>query len=142
MQKCIDIKLSKYTMYLFQTHLKEKVSIYKTLSKIIGIGGKMATQTCDRLGISKHATLDDLSSFQLIKLTQIVPQSFLINDEYRVFTAEKIKRLVSISCFRGFRHLEGLPCRGQRTHTNACTTRKRKHNTYQNKTKINRNKNR
>ena len=129
-------------MYLFQTHLKEKISIQKALSRITGIGDKMATQTCDRLGISKYATLKNLSSSQLIQFTQIVQQNLLINDEYRTFTGEKIKRLTSISCFRGFRHLEGLPCRGQRTHTNACTSRKRKYNINQNKTKTHRNKNR
>lgn len=129
-------------MYLFQTHLKGKISIHKALSRITGIGNKMAIQTCDRLGISQHATLEDLSSSQLIQFTRIVQQNLLINDEYRTFVGENIRRLTSISCFRGFRHLEGLPCRGQRTHTNACTSRKRKHNTNQNKTKTHKNKNR
>jgi small subunit ribosomal protein S13 len=32
-----------------------------------------------------------------------------------------IKRLMDIGCYRGLRHRKGLPCRGQRTHTNART---------------------
>ena len=32
-----------------------------------------------------------------------------------------IKRLTEIQCYRGVRHRKGLPCRGQRTRTNART---------------------
>ena len=32
-----------------------------------------------------------------------------------------IKRLIDMGCYRGFRHRRGLPCRGQRTRTNART---------------------
>lgn len=31
-----------------------------------------------------------------------------------------------IKSYKGLRHAEGLPCRGQRTHTNAITTRKKR----------------
>jgi small subunit ribosomal protein S13 len=34
-----------------------------------------------------------------------------------------IKRLVEIGCFRGMRHRHNLPCRGQRTRTNARTAK-------------------
>jgi small subunit ribosomal protein S13 len=32
-----------------------------------------------------------------------------------------IKRLIDLGTYRGSRHKRGLPCRGQRTHTNART---------------------
>ena len=32
-----------------------------------------------------------------------------------------IKRLMDMGCYRGMRHRRGLPCRGQRTRTNART---------------------
>ena len=31
------------------------------------------------------------------------------------------KRLITIKCYKGFRHEENLPVRGQRTHSNAQT---------------------
>jgi len=34
-----------------------------------------------------------------------------------------VGRLVGIQCYRGIRHADSLPCRGQRTHTNARTRR-------------------
>jgi small subunit ribosomal protein S13 len=46
--------------------------------------------------------------------------------ETRAITAirENIELAKKIKSYRGLRHLEGLPCRGQRTHTNAITARK------------------
>jgi len=41
--------------------------------------------------------------------------------DLRRFTALNIKRLVEIGCYRGRRHVAGLPLRGQRTKTNART---------------------
>lgn len=35
-----------------------------------------------------------------------------------------IKFLIKIKCYRGSRHRKFLPCRGQRTHTNAKTNKK------------------
>ncbi|MDI3543033.1 MAG: small subunit ribosomal protein, partial [Candidatus Atribacteria bacterium] len=39
----------------------------------------------------------------------------------RAQVSQNIKRLISIGCYRGMRHRQGLPVRGQRTRTNART---------------------
>jgi small subunit ribosomal protein S13 len=53
-----------------------------------------------------------------------------LRDEVAKFTVEgdlrreismNIKRLMDLGCYRGLRHRRGLPCRGQRTRTNART---------------------
>jgi len=43
----------------------------------------------------------------------------------RRFNARQIQRLKEIQCYRGIRHIQGLPCRGQRTKNN-CRTLKGK----------------
>lgn len=43
----------------------------------------------------------------------------------RRFNALAIRRLKEIQCYRGMRHIQGLPCRGQRTKNN-CRTLKGK----------------
>ena len=43
----------------------------------------------------------------------------------RRFNALAIRRLKEIQCYRGIRHIQGLPCRGQRTKNN-CRTLKGK----------------
>ena len=44
-----------------------------------------------------------------------------ILEDLRREVAMNIKRLKEIGCYRGIRHRKGLPCRGQKTKTNART---------------------
>ncbi|OWM88458.1 hypothetical protein CDL15_Pgr003870 [Punica granatum] len=48
-----------------------------------------------------------------------------LNMDNRRFNALAIRRLKEIQCYRGVRHIQGLPCRGQRTKNN-CRTLKGK----------------
>lgn len=55
------------------------------------------------------------------KLTQLVCENRAITTiRDNIDLAKKIKS------YKGLRHIEGLPCRGQRTHTNAITARKKR----------------
>ena len=47
--------------------------------------------------------------------------SFTIEGDLRREVTMSIKRLMDLGCYRGTRHRKGLPCRGQRTKTNART---------------------
>ena len=47
--------------------------------------------------------------------------NIMVEGDLRRNVALDIKRLTEIQCFRGVRHRKGLPCRGQRTKTNART---------------------
>ena len=111
---------------IFNTHLKTNTTTSIALTKLTGIGKRIAFQVCDQLGISANMRLNSLSSFQLNKLSQLIYQNYLIGAEYRSRVKRNKNRLCSISTYRGFRHLEGLPCRGQRTHGTARTSRKHK----------------
>ena len=57
-----------------------------------------------------------------------------VEGDLRRDVAMNIKRLTEIGCFGGMRHRRGLPCRGQRTKTNA-RTRKGPKRTIANKKK-------
>ena len=47
--------------------------------------------------------------------------NIMVEGDLRRNVALDIKRLTEIQCYRGVRHRKGLPCRGQRTKTNART---------------------
>ena len=49
-----------------------------------------------------------------------------VEGDLRREVSMNIKRLMDIGCYRGIRHRLGLPCRGQRTKTNARTLKNRK----------------
>jgi len=48
---------------------------------------------------------------------------FTIEGDLRRETSMNIKRLMDLGCYRGTRHRKGLPMRGQRTRTNARTSK-------------------
>ena len=52
-----------------------------------------------------------------------IEKGFKIEGELRRERMMNVKRLKDISCYRGVRHIKGLPVRGQRTKTNTRTIR-------------------
>ena len=110
----------------FNYYFSEKTEILKACAKIPGIGKKMAQQALDRAGITSDVEIGKLSVFQLSQIKEIIEQSYNTDHEVRALTKQNINRLSSISSYRGWRHYQGLPCRCQRTHSNARTCRKLK----------------
>ena len=101
----------------------EQVRIAST--KMDGIGPKKAIQVRYRLGISGNIKMNELTKYQIDQMEQMISQDHVVNWEFKRGERADIKRLISISRYRGIRHQDGSPLRGQRTHTNARTSRKR-----------------
>jgi len=111
-------------LHLFGAKIVPKKQVSIALTKIGGIGYKEATQVCYRLGISENIKVNELTKYQIDQIEQIIGQDYVVHGELKRGKRADIKRLIFISCYRGIRHQDGLPLRGQRTHTNARTCRK------------------
>jgi len=83
-------------------------------------------------GIENKRTRE-LSETELTTLRDEV-EKYTTEGDLRRFNSLNIKRLKEIGSYRGRRHIANLPCRGQRTKTNA-RTRKGKAKTVANKKK-------
>lgn len=90
------------------------------LQAIYGIGSSRARLICEQAGIECSVKVKDLTETQLETLRSKVAQ-FEVEGDLRREVTMSIKRLMDMGCYRGFRHRRGLPCRGQRTRTNART---------------------
>lgn len=90
------------------------------LQAIYGIGSTRARLICDAAGVVPSTKVKDLDESQLDALREQVAKYEVEGDLRREVTMS-IKRLMDMGCYRGFRHRKGLPCRGQRTRTNART---------------------
>ncbi|OSI13158.1 30S ribosomal protein S13 [Neisseria canis] len=90
------------------------------LQAIYGIGSTRAKLICEAAGVPASAKVKDLDETQLEALREQVGKYEIEGDLRREVTMS-IKRLMDMGCYRGFRHRRGLPCRGQRTRTNART---------------------
>ena len=90
------------------------------LTAIYGIGRTRAQKICDAAGIVRTTKMKDLSDSDMDRLRDEVGK-FTVEGDLRREVTMNIKRLMDIGCYRGLRHRKGLPCRGQRTKTNART---------------------
>ena len=104
------------------------------LTYIYGIGRSRAAKILEEAGIDKSVKVQDWNDDQVAKIRQIINESFKVEGELRSEVSMNIKRLMDIGCYRGIRHRNGLPVRGQKTKNNA-RTRKGKKKTVANKKK-------
>ena len=113
-------------IYLFGSNLSETKSIFFALSSIYGLGKKTSIFICKKLGFSVNLKIKDLSKEQLNKLIFVIESLELeLGSELKKLRSISLKRLISIKSYKGFRRNQGFPARGQRTHSNARTARKR-----------------
>lgn len=90
------------------------------LTYIYGIGDTTAKKILAEAGVSEDVRVRDLTSDQEDKIRAVV-DNYKVEGDLRREEALNIKRLIEINSYRGKRHRNGLPCRGQRTKTNART---------------------
>jgi small subunit ribosomal protein S13 len=91
------------------------------LRYIYGIGPTRAADICRRVQIDPATKSGDLSEAQISAIAQTIQEGFMVEGDLRRQVAQNIRRLIAIGSYRGLRHRRGLPCRGQRTKTNART---------------------
>ena len=92
------------------------------LRYIYGIGPTNALEILAKAAIDPAIRAKDLSEEQIAKITHAIQDGkYVIEGDLRRELGLNLKRLQAIKCYRGIRHLRGLPVRGQRTSTNART---------------------
>lgn len=92
-----------------------------SLTYIFGIGPHRAQEICKITGIPTDKKADDLTEGEVKAIREAIDLNYKVEGDLRRETTMHIKRLMDLGCYRGLRHRRGLPCRGQRTHTNART---------------------
>ena len=99
-----------------------EMRIQVCLSYVYGIGQTTADKILAATGINPDTRVKDLSAADEAKIRDYIDQAgILVEGDLRRDVALNIKRLVEIQSYRGIRHRKNLPCRGQRTKTNART---------------------
>jgi small subunit ribosomal protein S13 len=106
--------------------LPREKRIDAALPYLYGIGKTTACKILDDAHIEHHRRAKDLSDEEIARITAVVQNSFIVEGDLRRETNQNIRRHMDIGTYRGLRHRRGLPCRGQRTRTNARTRKGRK----------------
>lgn len=101
--------------------LPREKRIQIALTYIFGIGPAIADDIIKVTGVNPDTRVKDLSEEDEQKLRAEIENNRLVEGDLRREITMNIKRLMDIGCYRGIRHRQGLPVRGQRTKTNART---------------------
>ena len=104
------------------------------LTYIYGIGINLSRAILKDTGVNPDTRVKDLTEDDISKIRDAIDKDYTVEGDLRRQVALDIKSLMEIGCYRGLRHRKGLPCRGQRTKTNA-RTRKGPKKTIANKKK-------
>ena len=91
------------------------------LTYLFGVGRSLSNEILEKAGIDPNKKSDELNDDEVVKIRQVIDQSYKIEGDLRRDVAMNIKRHMDLGTYRGLRHRRNLPVRGQRTHTNART---------------------
>ena len=139
-------KYEEKVLRILSKDIEGSMKVYPGLTKINGISWSMSNAVCKKLGIDKGRKVGSLTEGEINKITEFMKSGklkgftektkmpeYLVNrksdfdeGEYKHLVGGDlelqkdfdIKRLKKIKSYRGFRHMGGLPTRGQRTRSN------------------------
>ena len=93
------------------------------LTYIFGIGRSRSLSILEKAQVDPATKVKDLSEDEVVRIQRVINLEGRVEGDLRKSVSLDIKRLIEIGSYRGMRHRRNLPCRGQRTHTNARTRR-------------------
>lgn len=97
---------------------KAKIS----LTYVKGVGRSLAKDILKEAGIDPEARVKELTEADIAAInTTIGKMNIPVEGELSRIVRQNIRRLKDIGSYRGLRHKQGLPVRGQRTNHNART---------------------
>ena len=96
------------------------------LTYIFGIGRSRAAKILEKAGVSEDTKVKDWTDAEAAKVREVIGNDYKVEGDLRTEVQMNIKRLMDIGCYRGIRHRNGLPVRGQSTKNNARTRKGRK----------------
>ena len=91
------------------------------LTYIYGVGRKTSIDILNSASIDVSKRSKDLDDSEVAKLREIIENQYTVEGDLRKEVQGNIRRLVEIGCYRGVRHRQGLPVRGQCSKSNART---------------------
>ncbi len=95
--------------------------VWISLTYIHGIGRVQSRLILEACSIDAVRRAKDLNEDEVARIAGEIQKNHTVEGQLKRQVNTNVQRLKDISCYRGIRHRRGLPCRGQRTRTNART---------------------
>lgn len=100
--------------------------VWVALTYVYGIGEKTSYDILSKSKVEPTTRVKDLTDAEVSAIQDIINTELTVEGELQRIVSGNIKRLKDIKSYRGMRHAQNLPSRGQRTKTNARTRRGKK----------------
>lgn len=100
--------------------------VWIALTYVYGIGRKHTKDILEAAKVEPTIRVKDLADAEVSSIQDVINQNYQVEGELQRVVVTNIKRLKDINAYRGLRHKNNLPSRGQRTKTNARTRRGKK----------------
>ena len=113
-------------LHIFNKTISDSKSILYSLIILYGINKFQSKKICKNIGINPQITLNKLKNNHVNRIVIYINKKLKVEQLLKKEKTEKLNELLEIKSNRGIRQSLGLPVRGQRTHTNAKTSKKLK----------------
>ncbi len=113
------------SLVIFGVTLSHNKKVAYALTQLYGIGLSRAKQICSELRLSPQLIIQDLTSVQQFAIAKKIKEDFIVEGNLEEQLKIDISRYKNNGSIRGYRLRNGLPVRGQRTHSNGKTARRR-----------------
>lgn len=100
--------------------------VHVALTYVYGIGPKTSMDILSAAKVEPTVRVKNLTDAEISKIQDYINEHYVVEGELHRIVTANIKRLKDIGSYRGNRHKNNLPSRGQRTKTNARTRRGKK----------------
>ena len=108
------------------TDLPNKKRMEYALTYVFGIGLHTSRLILTAVGIDFNKRAHELTEDEAAAIRNEIQSNYVVEGDLRKKVAMDIKSLMDLGSYRGLRHRKGLPCRGQKTKTNARTRKGKK----------------
>lgn len=106
--------------------IPDQKQVWVSLTYVHGIGEKSSRDILSKANVEATTRVKDLTDAEIARIQDIINADYVVEGELQRLVSGNIKRLKDIKAYRGMRHSQNLPSRGQRTKTNARTRRGKK----------------
>ena len=96
------------------------------MTYIYGVGPFLSKKILSEAKVSEDKRTQEVTEEDVAAIREVLERHIKVEGDLRREVSLNIKRLMDLGCYRGLRHRKGLPVRGQRTHSNARTRRKKR----------------
>ncbi len=100
--------------------------IHIALTYVYGVGPKTSNDILTKAKVESTVRVKNLTDAEIARIQEVINDNHTVEGELQRVVTGNIKRLKDINSYRGIRHKQNLPSRGQRTRTNGRTRRGRR----------------